>query len=176
MCHSLHTAKMTATNQKELFDQLRVLWFFIELNLLLFIMISRHRRQQNPAPAQPATPPQPQPPPCRRKKPQNQWVMPLILQREERGCYRTLLDELITDIPGYRNFTRMEPTFFYLSEERITPDSFCYIEILIQRIKLHFTAIPLEGWKNDQLQICLPGLQRHLKRILTGEFDKSHRS
>ena len=39
-----------------------------------------------------------------------------------RGCYRTLLDELITtDIPGYRNFTRMEPAFFYLIEERITP-------------------------------------------------------
>ena len=43
-------------------------------------------------------------------------------EREERGCYRTLLDELITtDIPGYRNFTRMEPAFFDLIEERITP-------------------------------------------------------
>ena len=43
--------------------------------------------------------------------------------REERGCYRTLLDELITtDIPGYRNFTRMKPAFFYLIEERITPN------------------------------------------------------
>ena len=86
-------------------------------------MISRHRRQQNPAPAQPESPPQPQPPSCRRRrKPQNPWVMPWILQRDERGCYRTLLDELITtDIPGYRNFTRMEPVFFYLIEERITP-------------------------------------------------------
>ena len=47
--------------------------------------------------------------------------MPWILQREERGCYRTLLDELITtDIPGYRNFIRMEPAF-YLTEERIIP-------------------------------------------------------
>ena len=47
--------------------------------------------------------------------------MPWILQREKRGCYRTVLDELITiDIPGYRNFTRMEPAFFYLIEERIT--------------------------------------------------------
>ena len=36
--------------------------------------------------------------------------MPWILQREERGCYRTLLDELIaTEIPGYRNFARMQP-------------------------------------------------------------------
>ena len=48
--------------------------------------------------------------------------MPWLLQREERGCYRTLLDELITnDIPGYRNFTRMEPASFDLIEERITP-------------------------------------------------------
>ena len=83
-------------------------------------MISRHRRQQNPAPAQPASP-SPPPPPGRRK-PQNPWVMPWILQREERGCYRTLLDELITtDIPGYRSFTRMQPAFFDLIEERITP-------------------------------------------------------
>ena len=40
------------------------------------------------------------------------------LDTPERGCYRTLLT---TDIPGYRNFTRMEPAFFYLIEERITP-------------------------------------------------------
>ena len=79
-------------------------------------MISTHR-QQNPAPAQPASP-SPSPP-IRRRKPQNPWVLPWILQR---GCYRTLLDELITtDITGYRNFTRMEQAFFYLIEERITP-------------------------------------------------------
>ena len=93
---------------------------FIELNILLYMIISRHRRQQNPAPAQPASPSPP--PTSRRRKPQNLWVMPWILQREERGCYRTLLDELITDIPGHRNFTRMQPAFFlYLIEERITP-------------------------------------------------------
>ena len=86
--------------------------------MLLFFMISRHRRQQNPAPAQPAPPP-PQPPPRRRRKPQNPWVMPWILQTEER---ETLLDKLITtDIPGYRNFTRMEPAFLNLIDERITP-------------------------------------------------------
>ena len=91
---------------------------FIELNLVLYVVISTHRRQQNPAPAQPASPP----PPRRRRKPQNPWVLPWILQREERGCYRTLLDELITtDIPGYRNFTRMDPAFLDLIEERITP-------------------------------------------------------
>ena len=82
------------------------------------MIILRHRRQQNPAPAQPASPSPPPPP--RRRKPQNPWVMPWILQREERGYYRTLLDELITtDIPGYRNF-RMQPAFFDLIEERIT--------------------------------------------------------
>ena len=69
-------------------------------------MITTHRRWLNPAPAQPASP---SPPPPRRK-PQNPWILPWIRQREERGCYRTLLDELITsDIPGYRNFTRITP-------------------------------------------------------------------
>ena len=90
---------------------------FIEFNFLLYLVFSRH---QNPAPAQPASPSPP--PPRNRRKRQNPLVLPWILQREERGLYRTLLDELIiTDIPGYRNFTRMEPAFFYLIEERITP-------------------------------------------------------
>ena len=35
---------------------------FIELNILLYMIISRHRRQQNPAPAQPASPSPPPPP------------------------------------------------------------------------------------------------------------------
>ena len=121
MCHSFLTARMTSTHE-ELFGKLRVLWFFIELNMLFVIMISRHRRQQNSAPTQSAPPPQPQPPPCRRRKPQNPWVMPWILQREERWCYRTLLDELFTtDIPGSRNFIRMPPAIFDLIEERIYP-------------------------------------------------------
>ena len=47
---------------------------------------------------------------------------PWILQREEKGCYRTILDDLIaTDLPGYRNFPRMELAFFDLIEERINP-------------------------------------------------------
>ena len=122
MCHSFHTSKITGTHQEQLIDHLRVLLFFTELNLFLYVVISTHRRQQNPAPAQPASPSPP--PPRRRRKPQNPWVLPWILQREERGCYRTLLDELITtDIPGYRNFTRMEPAIFDLIEERITPPS-----------------------------------------------------
>ena len=33
----------------------------------------------------------------------------------------TLGRVMTTDIPGYRNFPRMEPAFFYLIEERITP-------------------------------------------------------
>ena len=120
MCHSFHTSKMTGTHQEQLIDHLRVLLFFIELNILLYMIISRYRRQQNPAPAQPAS--SSPPPPPRRRKPQNPWVMPWILQREERGCYRTLLDELsTTDIPDYRNFTRMQPAIFALIEERITP-------------------------------------------------------
>ena len=118
MCHSCHTSKMTGTHQEQLIDHLRVFLVFIEFNFLLYMIFSRHRRQQNPAPAQPASPSPPPPPPRRRRKPHNPWVLPWILQREERGCYRTLLDELITtDIPGYRNFTRMEPAFLDLIEE-----------------------------------------------------------
>ena len=87
--------------------------------MLLFFIISRHRRQQNQAPAKPKPPPQPH---RRRRKPQNPGIMPWLLQREERGCYRTLSDKLIiTDIPGYRNFIRMEPAFFDLIQERIAP-------------------------------------------------------
>ena len=104
---------MTGTHQDQLIDHLRVLLFFIELNLFLYVVITTHRRQPNPAPAQPASPSLP--PPRRRRKPHNPWVLPWIMQREERDCYRTLLDKLITtDIQGYRNFTRMEPAFFYL--------------------------------------------------------------
>ena len=118
---------MTVTQQDKLFDKLRVLWFFINLNMLFFIVISRQRRQQNPAPAQPAPPPHPQPPPYRRRKPQNPWVMPWILQREERGWYRTLLDELITtDIPGYQNFIRMPPKVCKAILEEFQQEYFIY--------------------------------------------------
>ena len=155
---------------------------FIEFNFLFYLIFSRHRRQQKPTPAQPASPP----PPRKRRKPQNPWVLPWILQREERGCYRTLLDKLITtDIPGYRNFTRMEPSLFYLIEERITPPlqkvnhqlqeatgsrletGSYYWQTLMHRGKLHFTAIPLEGWKIDHLQVCPPDLQSHFEGIST---------
>ena len=92
MCHSFHTSKMTGTHQEQLIDHLRVFLVFVELNFLLYMIFSRHRRQQNPAPAQPASPSPPPPAPRRRRKPQNLWVLPWILQREEKGCYRTLLD------------------------------------------------------------------------------------
>ena len=93
---------------------------FIEFNFLLYLIFTRHQRQKNPAPAEPVSP---SPPPLkRRRKPQNPWVLPWILQREEKGYYRTILNEIITtDILGYRNFTRMEPAFFNLIEKRITP-------------------------------------------------------
>ena len=122
--HSFYTLKMTGMHQEQLIDHLRVFGVFIEFIFLLYLIFSRHRRQQNPAPARPALPSPPPPPPRKRRKPQNPWVLAWILQREQIGCYRTLLDELITtDIPGYRNFNRMEPAFFDLIEERITPTS-----------------------------------------------------
>ena len=90
--------------------------------MLLFFSISRHRRQQNPAlPIQNHHHDHSQNHTEGGGSHRIQGVMPWLLQREDRGCYRTLLDELITtDIPGYRNFTRMEPAFD-LIEERINP-------------------------------------------------------
>ena len=144
------------------------------------MVISRHRRQKNPAPAQPA-PPSPHPPGGEGSH-RIHGSCPGYC-REERGCYRTLLEEMITsDIPGYRNFTWMEPAFFDLIKDRITPppppppphsssgsrlETGSYFKILIHRGKLHFTAIPLEGWKNGHPQICPPCLQSHFERIAT---------
>ena len=133
------------------------------------MIFSRHRRQQNPAPAQPASPSPPPPP--RRRKSQNPWVMPWILQREERGCYRTLLDEIITtNIPGYRNFTRMQTAFLNLIEERITPHLRKSITNFRKTLEVGLTLVVTlrhlsTGWKNDHLQICPPGLQSHFERI-----------
>ena len=121
--------------------------------MLIFFMISRHRREQNQAPTQPEPPPKPQPPPYRRRrKPQNPWAMPWILQREARGCYRILLDELITtDIQGYRNFTRMESAFFYLIEEGIThrlrTSTTNIRKPLEVRLKLALTLRHLSTWE-----------------------------
>ena len=56
MCHSFHTSKMTGTYQEQLIDNLRVLLFFIELNVFFYLVIATHRRQPNPAPVQPASP------------------------------------------------------------------------------------------------------------------------
>ena len=120
MCHSFHTLKMTGTHQEQLIDHLRVLLFFVELNILLYMMISRHRKTAEPSTCPDSITITPNTP--KEKEVTEPMVMLWILRREERGCYRTLLDELITtDIPGYRSFTRMEPAFFYLIEERITP-------------------------------------------------------
>ena len=196
ICHSLHTLKMTGTHQEELIDHLRVVFVFIEFNFLLYLIFSRHRTQQNPAPAQPASPSPPPPAPRRRRKPQNPWILPWILQREERGCYRTLLDELITtDIPGYRNFTRMEPAFFYLIEERITPPPHLRKSITNFRkplevgLKLAVTLRDLSTeesytslqyhWRVGRSTICkfIPQIcKSHFERISTRISDVPHRS
>ena len=44
MCHSFHISKMPGTHQEQLIDHFMVLLFFIELNILLYMIISRHRR------------------------------------------------------------------------------------------------------------------------------------
>ena len=95
---------------------LRVLLVFIEFNILIYILTGRQRRTHlNPAPSPailPPAQPHPQPAPRRRRKPLNPWVMPWIIQRQEKGCYSNLLADLIhTDIPENQNFVRVSPAF-----------------------------------------------------------------
>ena len=112
---------MPATHQRDFLQKFR---FFIEFTISIFIIICRQKRPHlNPGPShaqQPPPQPQPQPAPRRRRKPPNPWVMPLILQRQEKGCYSNLLADLIhTDIPGYQNSVRLPPAFFDIIEECI---------------------------------------------------------
>ena len=74
---------------------------------------------------------------------------------------------LTNNIPGYCNFIRMPPAFFYLIQERIYNrlkkshkfqevtgswfETGSYTHGLVHRRKLHFTAVPLEGWPNYRL-------------------------
>ena len=169
MCHSFHTSKMTGTQQEQLIDHLRVLLFFIELNLFFSVVITTHRRQPNPAPAQPASPSP--------HHPEGEGSHRIYGScpgycRERREVATEHLDELITsDLPGYRNFTRMEPPREVNHQLQVATGSRLetgsYFETLIHRRKLHLTAIPLEGWKIDHLQIYTPGLQSHFERIST---------
>ena len=115
---------MPAPHQRDFLQKLRVFLFFIEFNILILIRICRQKRTHfNPGltPGLPPAPqPEPQPTSWNRRKPPNSWVMPWILQRHLKGCYRNLLTGLIhTNITGYQNFVRMPPAFFYLIEERI---------------------------------------------------------
>ena len=72
-----------------------------------------------PSPAiQSPAQPQPQPAP-RRRKPQNPWVMPWILQRQEKGCYSNLLANLIHRHPRVPEFCQDVPCLFYFIEEHI---------------------------------------------------------
>ena len=86
-------------------------------------MERQRRTHLNVAPSpviQPPAQPYPQPAPRRKRKPLNPWVIPSILQRQEKGCTNNLLADLIhTNIPGYQNFVRMPPAFFDLIREHI---------------------------------------------------------
>ena len=84
-------------------------------------MVRQRRTHLNRPPSAAIQPPaqlQPQPAPRRRRKPQNHWVMPWILHRQEKECYSNLLADLIHRNPSYQNFVRMPPAFDRI-EERI---------------------------------------------------------
>ena len=117
ICHSFHTPKMTGTHQEQLIDHLRVFLVFIELNFFIVLDIFKTQKTAEPSTCPVIITITPTP-----HKEAKESMGPALDTAEERGCYGTLLDELITtDIPGYRNFTRMEPAFFDLIEKRITP-------------------------------------------------------
>ena len=87
-------------------------------------MIGRQRRthlnQTPPLAPQPPLQLQRHPAARRRKNPPNPWVMPWILQKQDRGCYSNLVADLIhIDIPGYQNFVSLPPAFFNLIKECI---------------------------------------------------------
>ena len=110
ICHSFHTSKMTGTHQEQLIDHLRVSLVFIEFNFLLYMICSRHRRPKkqelSTCPASITITPNP----STQEKEATESMGP-ALDTGERG----------ERLQGYRNFTRMEPAFFYLIEEIITP-------------------------------------------------------
>ena len=85
----------------------RVLLFFIEFNILIFIMICRQKRTHlNPGPA-------PQPAPGEEESHNTPGSCPGSFKNKKKRCYNSLLADLIhTDIPGYQNFVRMAPAFF----------------------------------------------------------------
>ena len=118
--------------------------------------------------------------------------MPWIFQREERGCYKTLLDELITtDIPGYQNFIRIPPAFFYLIEERIfnrlnkSQTNFTKpvevglkLAVTLRRLSTGETYTSLQyHWRLGRTTIYnfSQGVQSHPWRIPRSMFDLSNR-
>ena len=164
---------MPATHKRDFLQKLRILLFFIEFNIWIFIMLCRQKTTHldpGPAPAlQPA--PSPQPPARRRRKPPNPWVMPWIFQREERGCYRTLWPTSYrVKSDASRILLGCHPHFFYLNDEcihRIKKEVTNLQEALRSWIEtdnnsetpgnrrdVHFFTVSLAGWPNHHLYIC----------------------
>ena len=70
-------------------------------------LLQRHRRQVTPR---------------RGRRPRRMWVRPWLQERDVHGQFNMLMDKLrLTDVPAFRNFTRMEPDFFFELLERLTP-------------------------------------------------------
>ena len=179
MCHSFHTSKMTGAHQEQLIDHLRVLLFFIELNLffMLWFQHTEDSRTQH-LPSQHHH---------HLHHPEGEGS-----HRIHGSCPGYCRERLLQNTLGWVNHywhTRLQKFHqdganILWFNWRITPhlrksptsgstgswvETGSYFETLIHRWKLHLTAIPLEGWKNDHLQICPPGLQSHFERF----FNKS---
>ena len=165
MSHTFITAEMTDTCQRETLQQVEgdLVFYCIEYGIFLHDFKTKRTTEPSTWPASittTATAPT--------SKEEAKESMGYALDTSERGCYRTLLDELITtDIPGYKNFIRMPPAFFDLIKERIYIqvkkshklqeatgswlESGSYTRALVHRRKRHFIAVPMEGWQNYHL-------------------------
>ena len=155
-------------NGKQLQQQLRAFKIFIQLQITMYLLFL-HRPQQPPPPAPP-------PPPAiqRPRRRHNMWVRPWLLQREERGAYHNIMDELYaTDIPGFTNYMRMTPEFFEITKTRLEPclatnqsTNQCWGEVSPHhqisgwRV-VHIIILSVQGWQIHHFKVSIRGLQGH---------------
>ena len=109
---------MPPFNGRQLQQQLRAFFVFIQLQIIMYLLSVRRPQQPPQAAAPPPSPPARQRP----RRRHNMWVRPWLLQREEKGAYHNIMAELYaTDIPGFTNYMRMTPEFFEMIKTRLEP-------------------------------------------------------
>ena len=113
----------------------------------------------------------PPPPPPKPKRIHGMWVKPWILERDGKRAYNTLMAGLYsTDMPSFRNYTRMNTEFFKIPKERLTKRRTNCKESLsvgltiattLRYLATGETYTSLQKWEGHHLQVCHPCLQGH---------------